>query len=144
MESIMKTPRSLRSSVHAAVVFLLILPWHSLAMGTPAYDFLVTKDGTGNFTTIQEAVTACRDFAEQDCRIFVKNGLYREKLVIPSWKRRITIIGENVDSTVITWSDYSGKLDKNGSKIHTFTSATCLVAGNDIVIENVTFSAIAG
>jgi pectinesterase len=144
MEHTMGIARDLHDSFRTAALFLVLISGHSPAIGTSAYDVLVAKDGTGNFRTIQEAVTACRDFAEQDYRIFVKNGIYEEKLAIPSWKRRITIIGEHVDSTIVTWNDYSGKLDKNGSKIHTFTSATCLVAGNDIVIENVTFVNSAG
>ncbi len=122
----------------AALLLLVVFIWPG-AFGSPAYDFTVAKDGSGSFSTVQEAVTACRDFAERDYRIFVKKGVYEEKLVIPSWKRRITITGENVDSTIITWSDYSGKADKNGNTLNTFTSYTCLVAGNDIVMENLTF-----
>jgi pectinesterase len=109
------------------------------AFGSPACDFTVAKDGSGNFRTIQEAVTACRDFAERDYHILVKKVVYEENLVIPSWKRRITIAGENRDSTIITWSDYSGRTDRNGNTLNTFTSCTCLIAGNDIVVENLTF-----
>jgi pectinesterase len=127
------------SRPRAAALLLLVVFIGPGAIGSPAYDFTVAKDGSGNFQTVQEAVTACRDFAEKDYRILVKKGVYEEKLVIPSWKRRITITGENVDSTIITWSDYSGKADKNGKALNTFTSYTCLIAGNDIVVENLTF-----
>jgi pectinesterase len=108
------------------------------------YDFVVAKDGTGHFRSIQEAVSACRDFAERRYFIFVKNGIYEEKLEIPSWKSQISIIGENVDSTIITFRDYSGKVGTNGKKLSTFTSFTCKVAGNDIVFENITFINSAG
>jgi len=135
----MRTLRLFVKRLWAAAFMLFLLPWNSRAIGVPEYDFTVAKDGSGNFKTVQEAVTACRDFAERDFRIFVKAGVYEEKLVIPSWKRRITIIGENVDSTIITWNDYSGKTDRNGNTLNTFTSYTCLVAGNDIVVENLTF-----
>lgn len=105
---------------------------------------VVSADGTGDFRTIQEAVNACRDFAEQDYRIFVRCGVYKEKLIVPSWKRRITIVGEDAERTVITYDDYSGKLDAAGKKHGTFTSHTCLVAGTDIVFEDVTFENSAG
>ncbi len=127
------------NGMRAAAILLLVLFTGSMPIGPPAYDFTVAKDGSGDFTTVQEAVTACRDFSEKDYRIFVKKGVYEEKLVIPSWKRRITITGEDVDSTIITWSDHSGKSDKNGNTLNTFTSYTCLVAGNDIVVENLSF-----
>ncbi len=135
----MRIPRILANGLRAFVFLLLVVLIGPRAIGNPAYDFTVAKDGSGNFRSIQEAVTACRDFSERDYRIFVKKGIYEEKLVIPSWKRRITITGEDVDSTIITWSDYSGKSDKNGKMLNTFTSYTCLIAGNDIVVENLTF-----
>jgi pectinesterase len=114
------------------------------ALAVPPYDFIVAKDGSGNFTTIQEAVTACRDYAERDYTILVKRGVYEEKLVIPSWKRRITIIGEDVDSTVVTFGDYAAKLDSNGKPLGTFRTSTCLISGCDITVENITFVNSAG
>jgi len=123
-----------------AVVLLVSLK----AYAGSAYDFVVSKDSSGNFRTIQEAVNACRDYAERQYVIFVKNGVYKEKLVIPTWKTHITIIGQNVDSTIVTYDDYSGKTDDTGKKLRTFTSFTCQVAGNNIVIENITFVNSAG
>jgi pectinesterase len=108
------------------------------------YDYVVARDGSGNFRTIQEAVNACRDYAEQDYRIFVKNGVYEEKLLIPAWKTHIAIIGENVDSTILTYNNYSGKIDSCGKKLNTFTSFTCKVAGNNTSFENITFVNSAG
>lgn len=115
-----------------------------IAPSNQPYDFVVSKDGSGNFRTIQEAVTACRDYAEREFFIYVKNGIYHEKLVIPSWKTHITIVGENVDSTVITHDDYSGKVDGDGKTLNTFSSYTCKVEGNNIVFENITFVNSAG
>ncbi len=114
------------------------------AYAFPGYDFVVSKDSSGNFRTIQEAVNACRDYAERQYIIFVKSGIYEEKLVIPTWKTHITIIGQNVDSTIVTYNDYSGKIDNTGKKLSTFTSFTCQVAGNNIVFENITFVNSAG
>ncbi len=128
------------------MIGLLVLTCASASGGVtdPAYDFVVAKDGSGNFTTIQDAVTACRDYSERDYTIFVKNGIYEEKLIIPSWKRRITLMGESVDSTIVTYNDYSGKLDTSGRKHGTFTSHTCRISGTDITVENITFINSAG
>jgi len=103
------------------------------------YDIVVAKDGSGNYTTIQAAINAVPDISQKRVTIFIKNGVYNEKIVIPSWKTKITLIGESKDSTIITYGDYHGKGD-----INTFTSYTVLVQGNDFHAENITFENSAG
>ena len=103
----------------------------------------VAQDGSGDYLTIQEAVNSVRDLGQQEVRILIKNGVYREKLVIPSWKEKISLIGENRDSTIITNGDYSGAT--YGGKTHsTFSSYTVLVEGNDFKAENLTIQNTAG
>lgn len=99
----------------------------------------VAQDGSGEFTGIQEAINAIRDFTPAPVRIIVKNGIYHEKLVIPQWKTDITLSGESRDSTIISWGDYSGK-----GPINTFTSYTVKVSGNGFTAENITFVNSAG
>src|SRR5438067_1694430 len=70
---------------------------------------IVAKDGSGNYKTIQEAVNAVRDLSQQQVTIFIKKGVYHEKLTVPSWKTNITLKGESRDSTIITNNDYTGK-----------------------------------
>lgn len=101
--------------------------------------FTVAKDGSGDFKTIQEAVMAVRDWSEVQVPIYIKKGIYREKVVIPSQKTRITLIGESAAETIITYDDYSGK---NG--LTTYTSYTVLVKGNEFKAENLTFENTAG
>jgi beta-xylosidase len=103
------------------------------------YDYVVAQDGSGDFTTIQAAVDAVRDYTPIPRKIFIRNGVYHEKLLIPSWKTGITLIGESVEGTIIDYDDYSGKGDLN-----TFTSYTARISGNDIHVENVTFRNSAG
>lgn len=112
--------------------------------------FTVAQDGSGDFKTIQEAVFAVRDLSQQQVTVFIKKGVYREKLVIPSWKTNISLVGESRDSTIITWDDYTAKrlpardpILKTDS-IRTFTSFTVLVQGNDCRIENLTIRNTAG
>lgn len=103
----------------------------------------VAQDGSGDFTTIQAAVNAMPDHSILRLTINVKNGTYSEKLVIPSWKTKITLVGEDKEKTIITWNDYSGK-EVNGVKLSTFTSYTVLVQGNDFHAKNITFENTAG
>ncbi|PRY10916.1 pectinesterase [Pontibacter ummariensis] len=100
---------------------------------------VVAQDGSGDYASIQAAVDAVRAFPLERVEIFVKDGVYREKVVIPSWKTSISLIGESKENTIIRWDDYSGKGD-----INTFTSYTVLVQGNDFRAKNITFENNAG
>jgi len=111
--------------------------------------FTVAQDGTGDYKTIQDAVNAVRDHSESKAIIHVKNGTYREKLVIPAWKKNIALIGESKEATIITGNDYSGKdfptkdFTQN-TKYSTYTSYTVLVQGNDCLLQNLTIENTAG
>ncbi|MDE7407040.1 MAG: hypothetical protein K2M76_01360 [Muribaculaceae bacterium] len=109
---------------------------------------VVAQDGTGDYTTIQEAVYAVRDYTPIPVIIEVRNGVYREKLVIPSWKCNITIVGESVEGTVITWDDYAGKplayFGDDLAAMGTFCTHTVLVAGHRVTLENLTIENTAG
>lgn len=105
----------------------------------------VAQDGSGDYKTIQEAVNAVRDLGQLRVKIYIAKGIYHEKLIIPSWKTAISLIGADQNGTVITNSDYSGKSmpgatkDLYGNdKFSTYTSFTVLVQGNDFYAENLT------
>ncbi|GAB3875991.1 pectinesterase family protein [Hymenobacter segetis] len=100
----------------------------------------VAPDGSGDYRTIQEAVMAVRDFMQVPATIFIKNGTYHEKLLVPSQKTNITLLGESKEGVVITFGDYSGDAEKHS----TYTSATVRVQGNDFTAENITFENSAG
>lgn len=113
-------------------------------------EITVAQDGTGNYKTIQEAVNAVRDLGEKRVKIFIKIGIYKEKLVIPSWKTNISLIGEDKENTIITNNDFSGKVYPQGKdaygkdKFTTYSSYTLLVQGNDLSIENLTIANTSG
>lgn len=98
------------------------------------YDIVVAKDGSGNFKTVQEAINSIRDFRpEGRTIIFIKKGIYKEKVILPTQKTELTLIGEDKDSTIITWNDHA-----NINKMGTFKTYTFLVQGNDIIFQNLT------
>ena len=66
-------------------------------------DYIVAKDGSGNFTTIQQALNAISGSDGKRHIIFVKNGVYNEKLFIE--KCSIALIGESRDSTRIIFAE---------------------------------------
>lgn len=123
------------------------------AQNTPAPVYpvrlVVAQDGSGDYKTIQEAVNAVRDLSQVQVTIFIRKGIYHEKLVIPSWKTMITLSGEDRENTIITNADYSGKnypgKDPYGKdKYSTYTSYTVLVQGNDFHAENLTIQNTSG
>jgi len=135
------------SNILKYTTFVVMVLGRIVALSQPASypsSFTVAADGSGNFRTIQEAVNAVRDLSQQQVTIHIKKGVYNEKVVIPSWKTMIKLEGENRDSTIITWEDYSGKANPGGKdafgkeKFTTYTSYTLLVTGNDFSAENLT------
>ena len=103
------------------------------------YVFTVAKDGKGDFKYIQDAIDAMRVYPLAPITLYIKNGMYNEKIELPETNVDVTFIGENVDSTIIIYDDYSGK-----GKHTTFTSYTAKISGNRFRAENITFANSAG
>ena len=103
------------------------------------YVFTVAKDGSGDFKYIQDAIDAMRVYPLARITLYIKNGVYNEKINLPETNVDVTFIGENVDSTIIIFNDYSSR-----GKLTTFTSYTAKISGNRFVAENITFVNNAG
>ena len=98
---------------------------------------IVAKDGSGDFTSIQEAVDALPE-AVGDVPSLIKicPGIYREKVVIH--RNSVRIIGEDPENTVVTWSACAKDLHEDGTEKTTFLSATLMTTGRNIEIESLT------
>jgi pectinesterase len=94
---------------------------------------VVARDGSGDYRTIQEAVESVRAFMDYTVNIYIKAGTYKEKLVVPSWVRNVQFIGEDVNTTVITYDDHA-----NINKMGTFRTYTVKVEGTGITFSNLT------
>lgn len=100
---------------------------------------VVARDGTGQFRSVDEAIEVCRAFMDYHKVIFVKNGTYKEKLIIPSWLQNIEICGENAEKTIITYDDHANiKRPETGKSMGTFRTYTLKIEGNDITLKNIT------
>lgn len=107
-------------------------------------DFIVAKDGTGNFTTVQEAINAVRDLNNKRTIIFIKNGTYKEKLTLPASKINVSFIGEDVSKVLLTYDDYASKKNEKGANIGTTGSSSFFIYGDGFTAENITFENSAG
>jgi len=107
------------------------------------YDFVVAKDGSGDFFTVQEAVNAVPDFRKAGrTTILVRKGVYKEKVIIPASKINISLIGES--GAVLTNDDYASRLNCFGEEMSTSGSSTCYIYAPDFYAENLTFENTAG
>jgi pectinesterase len=114
-------------------------------------EWIVAGDGSGDFSTIGEALAAARIRLEGGAgkggtgkdgvgaRIVVRAGLYREKLkvTVPG----IELAGEGQEATRIVWDDCASRLLPSGERMGTFNSSTLYVGAprttlRDLAIVN--------
>lgn len=106
--------------------------------------FTVAQDGTGDFSKVQDAINAVPDYRRNRTVIFIKNGVYEEKLILPASKQLVTFIGEDVDKTILTYGDWAQKKTILGEETGTSGSASFYIYGRDFYAENITFRNSAG
>jgi pectin methylesterase-like acyl-CoA thioesterase/pectate lyase len=101
---------------------------------TAVRGIIVDRQGGGDFRTLQEAIDAVRAFdPDYTTHIFVKKGIYYEKVVIPDYVRNLKITGESREKTILTNNDHAMK---NG--MGTFNTYTLQIRGEGITLENLT------
>ena len=139
-----------RMAAGLAVVVLSLLNSFA-ASAASSYDnpdtIVVARDGTGQFRTVGEAVEVCRAFMDYHKVIYIKKGVYKEKLIIPQWLQNIELCGEDRDHTIITYDDHAnikmmlpGRGD-GGMEMRamgTFRTYTLKIQGNAITLKNLT------
>jgi pectin methylesterase-like acyl-CoA thioesterase len=122
-----------------AARFWVLLSFMALAASRAfAYDVTVAQDGTGNYTTVAAAIAAAPTGRTAVYSIFIKNGVYREKITIPSNKPFIQLEGESVANTILTYTDGASTL-VGGVALGTQNSASFSVNANDFSALNLTF-----
>ena len=107
----------------------------SFTTQTPAPEVLkiVAADGSGDYTTVQAAFDDVPDYYTGPYIIFVRKGVYYEKLLLDRYKTNVILIGEDRDSTTLTYDDYAGKAGG------TSMSYSVAIDADDFVAMNITF-----
>jgi pectinesterase len=121
---------------------LAILLNTAITFSQEIYKITVALDSSGDYTSIQKAIDASKSFPDQRVTIFVKNGIYKEKIVVPACNTRLSIIGEDAEKTIIIWNDYFGKMNRGRNS--TFYTYTLLVIADDFYAENLSIENSAG
>ncbi|MQL90167.1 hypothetical protein Taro_022746 [Colocasia esculenta] len=102
---------------------------------------VVAKDGSGDFTTITEAVAFApnnTDVEDGYFAITVGEGVYEENVVVDKHKKNLILLGAGINRTVVT----GNRSFVDGSS--TFKSATFAVHGERFIAVNITFENTAG
>jgi pectinesterase len=98
---------------------------------------IVSKDGSGHFTKVQDAINATKAFPYERIVIYIKNGVYYEKVKIYEWNTMLSLIGEDKEKTIITYNDYFDKI--NLGRNSTFHTPTVLIEADNFIAKNITF-----
>jgi pectinesterase len=128
------------------IIFFLIVVSHSIHVCGQSVqaDFVVAKDGSGNFKTVQEAINAVPDYRKNLTTIYIRNGIYYEKLTLPPSKTNVIFIGEDVMKTILTFDDFASRKNSFGEEMGTTGSSSFFVFGDDFTARNITFENAAG
>lgn len=131
----------MKSKIHLLGIFFFT--FFSLSANAQyATKITVAQDGSGDFTTIQAALNETKSFPDEDITIFIKNGIYNEKVRVYAWNNHLTIIGESRENTIITFDDYFEKIGKGRNS--TFHTSTFSVEADDVNLKNLTIINSAG
>ncbi|KAL4572132.1 hypothetical protein LXL04_018901 [Taraxacum kok-saghyz] len=105
---------------------------------TLTYNLVVAQDGSGNFTTIGEALYAAPNASSTRFVIYIKAGAYYEYVEVINKKTNIMFVGDGIGKTLI-------KGNRNVvDGWTTFRSATVIVSGAKFMAKGITIENYAG
>jgi pectinesterase len=111
---------------------------------TPSVVITVAQDGSGNYKTVQSALNAIPAGNKKQYIIFIRNGVYKEKLFLDSTKTNVTLTGEDKFNTILTYDDHTGKVSPKGDSINTRTSWSFLIKADHFTAIDISFQNDAG
>jgi len=118
---------------------LIVLGSSSFAESLPKPDITVAADGSGDFKTVQAAVASISKTNRERIVVFVKDGVYHEKVRVDS--SFVTLRGESRKGTRIEFPQLNDAFTKLPDALG---RAVINVNGDDFVLENLTAENIAG
>ncbi|KAL4184785.1 hypothetical protein AMTRI_Chr10g227250 [Amborella trichopoda] len=100
---------------------------------------VVAQDGSGDSRTVQGAIDLVPRGNYQRVKIFIKQGFYREKVLVPYYKPCISLIGEKRSRTMISWHSRASDPGPNGHMLGTFNSASVAIESDYFCASWITF-----
>ncbi|TVY05563.1 pectinesterase family protein [Paenibacillus cremeus] len=108
----------------------------------PAHVIVVAQDGSGQYSSIQQAVNQVPTNNAQRIVIYIKPGTYTEKVTVD--RPFISFVGAGNSVTTIVYGDYGGPNGQSGNVGSTFKSPTVTVTGDNFTASNLTIQNNAG
>lgn len=131
-----------------ALLVLLFLLFNSdvvqSQINLSSYDFVVSKDGSSSYTSVQEVLNLIPSGNVRPYKIFIKKGVYKEVVTVDASKTQITMVGEDENNTILQFDNHAGVTLPNGDTLNTWTCASVFVYGSDFQAQHITFSNQAG
>lgn len=107
------------------------------------YSFHIAPDGSGDFTSITDALDSLNDIPAQDPVILhIHKGVYKEQITIT--RPHLTLIGDSASNTILTYNLYAFMPSADIGKLGTFRSYSCLIDTQDFTARNLTFENSSG
>ena len=121
-----------------------LLEWTADA---PKPDAIVAADGSGDFASVQEAISkAPMKTGKGDPRwvILVKPGTYRERIHVQRERGNVLVMGEDAAATTIVFGLHANLPGEDGKPIGTFRTPTVWIDGDGMEWRNLTIANDAG
>lgn len=102
---------------------------------------VVDKNGDADSITVQGAVDMVPVHNTRRVKIFIRPGIYREKVFVPNSKSYISFIGNKnrISDTVITWNSKASDKDNHGPELGTYRSASIAIESDYFCATGITF-----
>ncbi len=110
-------------------------------------DVVVAADGSGKYTSLQEAISAApmgTGRADPRWVILVKAGTYRERIYVQRERGNILVRGEDAARTLVTFDLHANLPGPDGKPIGTFRTPTLQIDGDGMIWEDITIANGAG
>lgn len=115
-------------------LLLIVLLFTTSSISAQSSDTIyVSRDGTGNFRNIKDAIDFIEETGKTPRVLFIKKGTYKEKMIIPHSVQNMEVVGEDAEQTVITYDDHA-RINEMG----TFLTYTLKVEGSNLTFRELT------
>ena len=98
-----------------------------------AVHVVVSAEGPADFKTVQQAIDHAPPYGDRRLVIEIRPGTYHERITVPRDRPRVTFLGSDAATTLITFS--TGAKDVGG----TFLSSTVDIEGDDFEASRISF-----
>lgn len=121
------------------IAALLLLSAHVTAAKT----MTVAADGSGDFTTMQNALAAVPDNSAERTILHIKPGTYQGQMILPKEKRNVSFEGEDALKTILTFGYNTNEVNPPAVNPR-FKGTGVVILANDFRADKITFENTSG